>query len=133
MSRTATPQGPGGDFATSRRGGLTQAEIREIEAHRAKDRPTPWAALARRYGRCEADIRALYAEPEAPAPVVEKRTNFPWTDAQVGYLVARYNLDGPVAVAAVLGCSADVAKGKAFRLGLSQGRGWNNHLRAKAA
>lgn len=71
MSKTAIQQGPSGAFATSRRGGLTATEIREIEAHRAKERPTPWSALARRYGRCEADIRALFA----PAP---DQTDEPW-------------------------------------------------------
>lgn len=57
-----------GLFATSRRGGLSNEEIREIEAHRAKDRPTPWPALAKRYGRCEADLRAYFAPKPAPAP-----------------------------------------------------------------
>ena len=65
-----TPRG--GEFATSQRGGLTQAEIREIEVHRQRERPTPWSALAKRYARCEADIRALFdREPEndnRPAP-----------------------------------------------------------------
>lgn len=141
MSRTATPQGPGGDFATSRRGGLTGEEIREIEAHRAKDRPTPWAALARRYGRCEADIRALFVTPEkssTPAARITAedqsgRKNFPWVDAQVAYLIAHYREDGPEGVARVLGCSKEIAKGKAHRLGITQARGWNNALRAKAA
>lgn len=49
-----------GLFATARKGALTTAEVREIEAHRAKERPTPWSALAKRYGRCEADIRAYF-------------------------------------------------------------------------
>ena len=51
-----------GDFATSRRGGLTHAELREIEAHRAKERPTPWQALANRYGRPVAEIQSLHAD-----------------------------------------------------------------------
>lgn len=51
-----------GSFATSRRGGLDQTQIREIEAHRMRLRPTPWSALAKRYGVCELDIRALFAE-----------------------------------------------------------------------
>lgn len=63
MSACSTPSGRG-EFATARRGGLTPAEIREIEAHRAKDRPTPWRALARRYGRPEADIKALFIKPD---------------------------------------------------------------------
>lgn len=57
-----------GTFATARRGGLTAAEIREIEAHRARERPTPWQALARRYGRSEADIKALFIKPDNDAP-----------------------------------------------------------------
>lgn len=56
----AGAQGNAGVFATCRRGGLTHEEIREIEAHRAKDRPTPWQALAIRYGRSEIEIRALF-------------------------------------------------------------------------
>jgi len=63
----------GGAFATSKRGGFTSEEIREIKAHRAKERPTPWAALARRFGRCEADIRALFAPVEvATKPALDK-------------------------------------------------------------
>lgn len=58
MSQTARVDFGAGQFATSRRGGLTSAEIREIEAHRSKERPTPWSALAKRYGRCEADLRS---------------------------------------------------------------------------
>lgn len=50
-----------GSFATAQRGGLTVAEVFEIEAHRSLPRPTPWSALARRYGRCESDIRSLFA------------------------------------------------------------------------
>lgn len=67
----------GGAFATAQRGGLTQAEINEIQAHRNRDRPTPWSALAKRYGRCEADIRALFdPKPEndnKPLPVAKTR------------------------------------------------------------
>lgn len=49
-----------GLFATARKGALTSAEVHEIAAHRARARPTPWSALARQYGRCEADIRAHF-------------------------------------------------------------------------
>lgn len=56
-------------FAMSLRGGISQAEINEIEAHRAKERPTPWSALARRYGRCEADLRAMFEPSSAPEPI----------------------------------------------------------------
>lgn len=54
-----------GLFATARRGPLSLEEIREIEAHRNRDRPTPWQALAARYARPVADIRAVL---EAPRP-----------------------------------------------------------------
>ena len=48
-------------------------ELREIEAHRAKDRPTPWPHLAARYGVNETDLRALFERandgaPKAPPP-----------------------------------------------------------------
>lgn len=59
MSASQNPTAAG-LFATSRKGGLSACEIREIEAHRAKARPTPWSALARQYGRCESDIRAHF-------------------------------------------------------------------------
>lgn len=63
MSGAMNPTGPG-DFATSRRGGLTREEIREIEAHRGRPRPTPWQALSERYGRSVSDLKALFAVPE---------------------------------------------------------------------
>lgn len=58
MSRTGTPQGPAGLFATSRRGGLTAEELRMVEALRARERPVSWQNIAARMGRCEADVRA---------------------------------------------------------------------------
>jgi hypothetical protein len=68
MTRSATAQAAlsgAGSFATARRGGLTSEEKREIRAHRYRDRPTPWQALAKRYGRPEEEIRALFD----PAPI----------------------------------------------------------------
>lgn len=59
MSAAQNPTSAG-LFATSRKGGLSAIEVREIEAHRSKLRPTPWSALARQYGRCEADLRAHF-------------------------------------------------------------------------
>lgn len=50
-------------FATSRRGGLTPDEIHQIEAHRNRERPTPWQALAARFGRPVADIQAVITSP----------------------------------------------------------------------
>lgn len=71
MSRAtnAGAQGSAGSFATCRRGGLTGEEIREIEAHRSKDRPTPWQALAARYGRPVEDIKAAVGQ--LPEPVTD--------------------------------------------------------------
>lgn len=70
MSRSASINAVmSGSFAGQRRGGITQAEIHEIEAHRAKERPTPWSALARRYGRCEADLRAMFEPSATPEPI----------------------------------------------------------------
>lgn len=73
-----------GRFATTRRGGLTAPEIREIEAHRAKERPTPWSALAKRYGRCETDLRAAFAQPE-PEPEQDARSGV-WSPEDVTLL-----------------------------------------------
>lgn len=70
---TVRHQTSAGAYATSRRGALTSLEIHEIEALRARDRPVPFNALARRYGRCEADIRALFIVPEPKAATEE-----PW-------------------------------------------------------
>lgn len=60
-----------GLFATARRGGLTNAEIFEIEAHRKRERPTPWQALAQRYGLSEIDLRAAFEPRTSPAPEPE--------------------------------------------------------------
>lgn len=76
MSRTATQQGPAGLFATSRRGGLTKAEVSLVEELRALDRPWSWQNIARRLGRCEADVRAFFdgemteARPVTPKPAL---------------------------------------------------------------
>jgi len=53
---------------------LTAEDMRQIEAHRAKERPTPWAHLALRFGVNEIDLRNLFAppanddKPSAPKP-----------------------------------------------------------------
>lgn len=39
---------------------LCAEDLRQIEAHRAKERPTPWAHLARRDGVNELDLRAMF-------------------------------------------------------------------------
>jgi len=59
-------------FATTRRGGLTPDEIHQIEAHRNRDRPTPWQALADRFGRPVATIQAVIY---APRPTGHVRTD----------------------------------------------------------
>lgn len=51
---------------------LSGEDRRQIEAHRAKDRPTPWAHLALRYGVNEIDLRKIFepaANDDAPLPV----------------------------------------------------------------
>jgi len=39
---------------------LSIEDMHQIEAHRAKERPTPWAHLARRYAVNEIDLRQLF-------------------------------------------------------------------------
>lgn len=51
---------------------LSLEDMRQIEAHRAKDRPTPWAHLALRYNVNEIDLRTMFvsaANDDQPAPV----------------------------------------------------------------
>lgn len=55
---------------------LGAEEMRQIEAHRSKERPTPWAHLALRYNVNEVDLRRLFepkndntAPPPHPVPV----------------------------------------------------------------
>jgi hypothetical protein len=62
-----------GHFATARRGGLTNEEIRQIEAHRARERPTPWQALAKRYAVSEITLRQLFdgLESISPSPMAD--------------------------------------------------------------
>lgn len=42
---------------------LSAEDMRQIEAHRAKDRPTPWAHLASWYSANEVDLRNLFEKP----------------------------------------------------------------------
>ena len=56
---------------------LTLEDLGQIEAHRAKDRPTPWPHLAVRYGVNEIDLRQMFEvkdERPAPLPVPAPRT-----------------------------------------------------------
>lgn len=59
MGRAVMVHESAGSFATARRGGLTNEEIRQIEAHRARERPTPWQALSKRYAVSEISLRQL--------------------------------------------------------------------------
>lgn len=61
---------------------LSAEDMRQIEAHRAKDRPTPWAHLAAWYSVNEVGLRNLFekpanddaaAKPEPPAITKEER------------------------------------------------------------
>lgn len=58
---------------------LGHEEMRQIEAHRSKDRPTPWAHLADRYGVNEIDLRQMYQpanDHDAPAQACERSVVF---------------------------------------------------------
>lgn len=132
MSKTATPAGPAGNFATSRRGGLTPAEIRLAQDLRSGERPVSWQNIANRLGRCEIDVRAMFADPEPEAPAEVAPKGFQWGPAQTAYLKARYRIDGPDAIAKVLGCTSSAASKKANRLGVSQPPGWNRKRPALA-
>lgn len=83
MSRTANTSAEGTYCGRAVHGvsNLSFEDLRQIEAHRAKDRPTPWAHLARRYSVNELDLRAMFvgtngnSEPViAMAPQLAPRT-----------------------------------------------------------
>lgn len=118
----------GGQFATARRGGLTRDQIREIEAHRAKDRPTPWQALSARYGYTVPDLKAaidktpIYVssvepEPGEPSPAI-------WSEEDERRLRVMFiDLDLPAtAVASALGRTRESIIGKARTMGLKKRR-----------
>ena len=124
MIQASHNNGAGGVFATSRRGGLTNEEVRTAQALRSGARPWSFQNIARRLGRSEIDVRRMldagFAEDYGQPSVVEQpgRTNFPWTDKQTAYLIANYKRQGPGPVALALGCSRTAAIGKAHRLGI---------------
>ena len=63
MSRTARSASAEANFcgrAAHGVSGLGSEEMRQIEAHRSKERPTPWAHLAARYRVNEIDLRRLF-------------------------------------------------------------------------
>jgi hypothetical protein len=74
VNQTAAAFGAGRFVTGSRRGGLTLDEIREIEAHRNRPRPTPWQALSARYARPVSDIQAIFT---APRPTGDVRNDDP--------------------------------------------------------
>lgn len=113
-----------GSFATSPRGGLTHDQKREIEAHRAKERPTPWQALSARYGKPVEDIRAVLS---APLPVVASADPVrpgaeTWTVRDERRLRVMFiDLDLPAStVAEAMGRSREAIIGKASRMGLKK-------------
>lgn len=115
-----------GDFASSRRGGLTHDEIQEIIAHRAKDRPTPWQALSIRYGRPVATLQAAYddaqkntvALPIAFAPGDPADDSF-WTPPVIRKLELLHGMAAaPSDIAKVIGSTRNAVIGKLARLGL---------------
>lgn len=123
-----------GDFATARRGGLTAGELREIEAHRAKERPTPWQALAARYGRPVAEIQALHAdwiESARPAVREVETINLPnastdagkfWTQKRVEKLLMLRNLEiAPTDIASVLDTTRNEVLTQLRHMGLLSG------------
>lgn len=81
MNRTANSS-VGGSYCGRAVNGVSNIgpeEMRQIEAHRARDRPTPWAHLAARYSVNEIDLRNLFsrpanddARPAKPAKVTAK-------------------------------------------------------------
>lgn len=118
-----------GSFATSRRGGLTGEEMRQIEAHRNRERPTPWQALSTMYGRPVDEIRALFELPEKvteaqPEPA-QIRTGFDWTERADKLLRVAYGEFGSSLsdVAQMIGCTKAQARERAACLGVQQGGG----------
>lgn len=108
-----------GSYATSRRGGLTLEEIRQIEAHRAKDRPTPWQALSAMFGRTVEDLKAMFGEiaaiplPEIgpaqpPAPI---EPDFAWDARALRLSSELFRLDvGAPDIAKIVGCTLPEAR-----------------------
>ena len=124
MIQLSHNNGTGGAFATSRRGALTNDEVRTAQALRSGDRPWSFQNIARRLGRSEIDVRRMlgagFTDGDGSPGDIEQpgRTNFPWTDKQTAYLIANYKRQGPGPVALALGCSRTAAIGKAHRLGI---------------
>ena len=74
-------EGSASGFATARRGGLSGEQMREIEALRSLPRPTPWQALAERYGVCITDIKKVCEPaPAAPTAVNDDKPMMTWEE-----------------------------------------------------
>lgn len=122
------------------RGALSPEDVRTIEAHRAKPRPTPWPALAQILGRCEADLRAAYSTapttpvivasapavfaPSPSPPPAKARMSEPerqefWSHERITKLFTLYILGPHTAAetAAQLGCTRNAVCSKAARFG----------------
>jgi hypothetical protein len=117
-----------GCFATSRRGGLSYEEIRQIEAHRAKERPTSFQNLAQMYGQPVAVLQGLFqaAPPkEEPAPEVANDGDFQWTERADKLLRLAYGemASSAADVAKMIGCTKAAVIGRAYRLGVKHGGG----------
>lgn len=139
MSRSVSP-GAAVDFSARRRGGLTGEEIREIEAHRAKARPTPWQALADRFGRPVSDIQAAVALPEVKPVLATKPDTFAlpetwdstrfWNAENIARLKMLF-IEADLSAsktADILGCTREAVIGKASRMGFKK-----RAMRAEAA
>lgn len=103
VNQAAASFGAGRFCGVSARGvsKLTGENMREIEAHRMRERPISWANLAIRYDVNEVDLRRLFApvnddqpKPKASPPPValaatacqSGRSRLKWTDAQLANL-----------------------------------------------
>ena len=103
---------------------LGREEMREIEAHRGKERPTPWPHLALRYNVNEVDLRRLF-EPKndnAPTPPQEVLPSPTRDDAmrlRDLTFVALWQAETPrIDIMAALGISASTLDNTRLRLGL---------------
>jgi hypothetical protein len=104
---------------------LGSEQMREIEAHRAKDRPTPWAHLALWYGVNEIDLRGLFEasntdvrEPRAHAGPLTREELLARRDQR---FIALWNADVPASeIMGSLGVSFYTVQKMRERLGLSK-------------
>lgn len=77
MSRATNTDGRGAYCGRAANGvsALSMEDLRQVEAHRSKERPTPWSHLARRFGCNEVDLRMMYEgkiEPAKPATTIRQ-------------------------------------------------------------